>query len=170
MVMNIKLINVMKPYIHSFLQIFVWLWQLPQVIVGCLWCIIARPRYLYSHHHVHLFTCRFGGGVSFGPMAFYDERHREGLLSRDPRVMPYLCHEYGHSMDSRLWGPLYLLVIGAPSGVHLWVRRWFKDRWPRLENYYDFYTERRANKKAGLEVVKTPAGRYILRMTCPSKL
>ena len=53
----------MKHYFQSFLQIFVWLWQLPQVVVGCLWCIIARPRYLYSHHHVHLFTCRFGGGV-----------------------------------------------------------------------------------------------------------
>lgn len=160
----------MKHYFQSFLQIFVWLWQLPQVVVGCLWCIIARPRYLYSHHHVHLFTCRFGGGVSFGPMAFYDERHREGLLSRDPRVMPYINHEYGHSLDSRAWGLLYLPVIGMPSGVHLWVRRWFKARWPRLENYYDFYTERRANKKAGIVVVKTPAGRYILRMTRPSKL
>lgn len=160
----------MKTYLHRSLQVFVWLWQLPQVVVGCLWCIVARPRYLYSHHHVHLFTCRFGGGVSFGPMAFYDERHREGLLSRDPRVMPYINHEYGHSMDSRLWGPLYLLVIGLPSGLHLLVRRWFKNRWSRLENYYDFYTERQANKKAGIVVVKTPAGRYALRLTSRSKI
>ena len=160
----------MKSCLHQFLQVFVWAWQLPQVIAGCVWCMFTRPRYLYSHHHVHLFTCRFGGGVSFGPIAFYDERHRTGLLSRDPRVMPYITHEYGHSMDSRLWGPLYLLAIGIPSGVHLWVREWFKDRWPRLENYYDFYTERRANRKAGIEVVKTPAGQYALRMTRAAKL
>lgn len=84
--------------------------------------------------------------------------------------MPYITHEYGHSMDSRLWGPLYLLVIGLPSGLHLLVRRWFKARFPSLENYYDFYTERRANKKAGIEVVKTPAGQYALHMKRPSKL
>lgn len=160
----------MKFFLQLFSQIFVWLWQLPQVVVGCLWCIVARPRYLYSHHHVHLFTCRFGGGVSFGPMAFYDERHQAALLSRDPRVMPYICHEYGHSMDSRLWGPIYLLVIGIPSGVHLWVRDWLKARFPSLENYYDFYTERRANRKAGLEVVKTPAGQYVLRATSRSQI
>lgn len=160
----------MRIYLDRFLQLFVWAWQLPQVIAGCVWCLVARPRYLYSHHHVHLFTCRFGGGVSFGPMAFYDERHRAGLLSRDPRVMPYLTHEYGHSMDSRLCGPIYLLVIGLPSGLHLLVRRLFKARWPQLENYYDFYTERRANRKAGIEVVKTPAGQYALRLKRASKL
>ena len=154
----------MKNLMSRFLQIFVWLWPLPQVLAGCVWCIFARPRYLYKHHHVLLFTCRFGGGVSFGPMAFYSERHREALLSRDPRVMPYINHEYGHSMDSRKWGPLYLPVIGAPSGLHLLVRRWFRHIWTSLENYYDFYTERWANRSAGVEVVKTAYG-YVLRNT-----
>lgn len=160
----------MKNFVRIFLQLFVWIWQLPQIVICCLWCIIARPRYLYSHHNVLLFTCNFAGGVSFGPMAFYSERHRNLLLSKDRRVMPYLNHEYGHSMDSRLFGPLYLLVIGIPSGVHLWVREWLKSRFQRLENYYAFYPERRANRNSGVDVVQTKSGSYILRMTDMTKI
>ena len=26
-----------------------------------------------------------------------------------------VMHEYGHTFDSRIWGPLYLPTIGAPS-------------------------------------------------------
>lgn len=142
----------------------VWLWQLPQVFIGCVWCIISAPRFLYAHQGVMLFTCRYCTGVSFGPMAFYDERHRAALLSRDPRVMPHLNHEYGHSVSSRRWGPLYLLVIGIPSVIHLLIRRWLKDRIPSLENYYAFYSERWANINGGVEAVKTARG-YTLRLT-----
>ena len=160
----------MKNAIRIILQIFVWVWQLPQLVVCAVWCLTQRPRFLYSHHNVLLFTCRFGGGVSFGPMTFYSERHRAALLSRNARVMPYLSHEYGHALDSRLFGPLYLFVIGIPSGVWLLARRTLKSRCPVLENYYQFYTERRANRHGGVEAVRARSGYYYLVETDRAKL
>lgn len=160
----------MKRTIRIALQTFVWVWQLPQLLAGAVWCLTQRPRFLYSHHNVLLFTCRFGIGVSFGPMTFYSERHRAVLLSRDARVMPYLSHEYGHALDSRLFGPLYLFVIGIPSGVWLLVRRMLKSRFPSLENYYRFYTERRANRRGGVEAVRSRSGYYRLVETNRAKL
>lgn len=49
-------------------------------------------------------------------------------------------HEYGHVVQSRILGPLWLLIIGVPSLIHACLYRENK-----TYNYYDFYTERWAN-------------------------
>ena len=49
-----------------------------------------------------------------------------------------VLHELGHAKDSRLFGWLYLLVIGLPS---LWWAITYRD-----EDYFSFWTERRADK------------------------
>lgn len=54
-------------------------------------------------------------------------------------------HEYGHTIQSLLLGPLYLIVIGLPSFV--WSR-WKRLIWLRRESgipYSWFYTERWAD-------------------------
>lgn len=48
-------------------------------------------------------------------------------------------HEYGHSIQSRLLGPLYLFVIGIPS---LWSVAF------RPDKHSQFYTERWADRLA----------------------
>lgn len=50
-----------------------------------------------------------------------------------------LAHEYGHTIQSLLLGPLYLLVIGIPSVI------WFHIHTPSKGSYYSFYPERMAN-------------------------
>ena len=50
----------------------------------------------------------------------------------------------GHSVDSKIFGPLYLLVIGLPSALHLLFMK-------KGADYYNFFTERRANRHAGLK-------------------
>ena len=58
-----------------------------------------------------------------------------------------LRHEVdGHTVDSKIFGPLYLLVIGLPSVLHLLYWNRFAPQKP----YDDFYTERWANRHAGL--------------------
>lgn len=56
-----------------------------------------------------------------------------------------LMHEYGHTVQSCILGPLFLPVIGLPS--LLWaglpVFRRFRER--RGVSYYRFYPERWAN-------------------------
>lgn len=54
-------------------------------------------------------------------------------------------HELGHCIQSKYLGPLYLLVIGIPSITWVMLRRMI----PKLRknySYYDFYTEKFANK------------------------
>ena len=56
----------------------------------------------------------------------------------------YIKHEYGHTMQSRKLGPLYLLVIGLPSII--WAGCFEGYRKKHGVDYDDFYTEAWANK------------------------
>ena len=58
-----------------------------------------------------------------------------------------IAHETdGHTVDSKIWGPLYLFIIGIPSIMWAWLYD------SKKHCYYEFYTEKRANKFAKLEV------------------
>jgi len=65
-------------------------------------------------------------------------------------------HEYGHQLQSYILGPLYLLVIGLPSGLWCWfiqdlVNKNRKKKGKPTLSYYWFYTESWANKLGGVE-------------------
>lgn len=58
-------------------------------------------------------------------------------------------HECGHSKQSDILSPLYLIVIGIPSLLHNIVHYLCSKigiKW----NYYSFYTESQANKLVGI--------------------
>ena len=58
-------------------------------------------------------------------------------------------HELGHSKQSDILGPLYLIIIGIPSllnNISLRLCRKVGIKW----DYYKFYTERWANRLAGI--------------------
>lgn len=57
------------------------------------------------------------------------------------------AHEYGHSIQSKILGPLYLLVIGLPSII--WAA--FIYRFTK-KSYFWFYTEAWANKLVNLHI------------------
>ena len=74
-----------------------------------------------------------------------------------PADQRLLAHEYGHTIQSLLLGPLYLPLIGLPS--LLWASvPWF-ERYRRIHrvDYYDLYTERWANH-CGARYAKAPKG------------
>jgi hypothetical protein len=71
------------------------------------------------------------GGISLGKYI---------ILSHDD--IDSIKHEYGHSVQSRYLGWLYLLVIGLPS--LLWAMFYKGD------DYYKFYTEKNADKLGGV--------------------
>ena len=62
-------------------------------------------------------------------------------------------HESGHQAQSKILGPLYLLIVGLPSicWAGLWCNagmiRHFRESGI---SYYDFYTERWADKLGGV--------------------
>ena len=55
-----------------------------------------------------------------------------------------LLHEYGHTIDSQLWGWLYLPIVGIPSLLSQWLEL-LAPKWHRHEK---LYAERWANRHA----------------------
>lgn len=64
-------------------------------------------------------------------------------------------HEFGHSIQSIILGPLYLLVIGLPSLIWCNAKRFIKLRNEKGVSYYSFYPEKWANY-LGSKVTKLP--------------
>ncbi|HKM21523.1 MAG TPA: hypothetical protein VJZ01_05735 [Lachnospiraceae bacterium] len=57
-----------------------------------------------------------------------------------------LVHEYGHTIQSLLLGPFYLIVIGVPSSLWCLLPYFQNIRKKRSISYYAMYTERWANQ------------------------
>ncbi len=119
-----------------------FLWQLPQNMVALLVMpFLGKLTFVdYRHYCVGYACSRFpknASGVSLGNFAFF---HPDSV--NDDHT---IRHEMdGHSVDSKIFGPLYLLIIGLPSVLHLLFLK-------KGVDYYKFYTERRANRHAGLQ-------------------
>ena len=78
---------------------------------------------------------KMSGGISLGPFAFVSERSGAETIA----------HEVdGHTVDSKIFGPLYLIIIGIPSILNA--------MFDFTKCYYDWYPERLANWHAGLGV------------------
>lgn len=121
--------------------ILLFIWQLPQALLGLMMFPFLGNRKLRADRHYNFCweSRDMSGGISLGPFAFVSE-----MSSKREEV---IAHEVdGHTVDSKIFGPLYLLVIGIPSLFHA-IFMFSKC-------YYDFYTEKWANKHAGLEVTE----------------
>ena len=121
-----------------------YIWQLPQNLLGMLYkdCIsdniITRVNYDATDYECYL--TRNNGGVTLGRYIFVNQNYTD--------LSNVILHEIGHTKQSRILGPLYLIIIGIPSISWAGLRRLI----PALKkiNYYSLYTESWANKLMGL--------------------
>ena len=139
-----------KSILYWITFVLLTLWQLPQFIVSLV--MIPFLGDLKKIRDGHCNICFIGekmlGGISLGPFSFVSKT----LGQKDTHI----AHEFdGHSVDSKIWGPLYLLVVGIPSLMNA--------AFGFTDCYYDFYTEKWANKHAGLETHKYAGGYCVLR-------
>lgn len=117
-------------------------WQLPQNLVGLAFgCFLKGKRRLTDIYGIPpeiriVSAWNMHGGISLGDFVYL----------RPPVYERMARHEYGHCLQSRLLGPLYLPLIGLPS--LLWAIWWHPGR---PVGYYTFYTERWADRLAGIE-------------------
>lgn len=72
---------------------------------------------------------------------------------------PLAVHEYGHTVQSAILGPLYLPVIGLPSAIWCGSRRLRRMRSEKGVSYFCLYCERWANS----------LGRRVLRREPPER-
>ena len=108
-------------------------WQLPQNLLGRGLALLYVPGTWREYRGVRvLLSDRMRGGISLG---------RTIILSPAYCRERTLRHEWGHTRQSLLLGPLYLPLVGLPS--LLWAAWW---RPGRGRGYYTFFTERWADR------------------------
>lgn len=128
----------MYKVLKKIIYIFLWVWQLPQNICGLLYKLILRgeKRILEQRNVIFYIAPTMSGGVSLGNYIF--------LSKVSGYVEAAYDHEFGHTIQSRILGPLYLPIVGLSSGLHCLFHN-------SKNNYYNFWTERWANKLGGIE-------------------
>jgi len=134
------------------------LWELPQTSLGAaayLALVAAGQITAQARARGRVFVeTRMGLGVSLGHFVFH--------ASSDSPYVPVgpenRDHEYGHAVQSRRFGPLYLPLVGVPSVMrvayavahrHLTGRRW--------AHYYDGWPEDDADLRGGVDRTLRPA-------------
>ena len=138
--------------LSTLFNILLWLWQAPQNLVGLVLKLIYRkdakrfPGLKYKGIN-YILSTTLPGSVSLGNYVF--------IKAKLSIITDTWNHEWGHTRQSRILGPLYLLVIGLPSITwarvykHLVKKVVYIDS-PKRLNYYKFYTERWADKLGGV--------------------
>ena len=117
-------------------QILLWLWCLPQNLVGLGVMLFTKEKRIGDHYE---FSIEFGS-VSLGEFIFLCPSHRGNE--------EVLHHEQGHRTQSRMLGWLYLPLIALPSMI--WAGCFGQYRQRKKRSYYSFFTEAWADKIAGI--------------------
>lgn len=125
-------------------------WQMICAAIQCTWGILQTflglalfLRYIRAPHEWYRGVVRtrwdLDGGISLGLFIFTPD-------GEDEWCRRMAAHEYGHTRQSLLLGPLYLAAVGLPS--LLWERLEWCRRLRRENNipYSWFYTERWADR------------------------
>lgn len=132
------------------ISFLLWLWQFPQNLCGIIYrsmskdnriCVIENNDSRSVGAKVYLQKTK--GGISLGKYIFINQDYIDKEI--------VIKHECGHVKQSKILGPLYLLVIGIPSILHAWLNNYIGCCWKNEKyNYYHFYTEKWANKIMGI--------------------
>ena len=116
-----------------------WTWELPQSLLGLILIPFYKDSFmrkeLYKDQWVYIYE-KFPGGISLGNYQLV--KYGRGMTT-------IIKHEYGHCIQSKYLGPLYLPIIGVCSSIHNLVCR-IKKYKKIPYNYYSFWTEKWADK------------------------
>ena len=113
-----------------FIRILREIWQLPQHIIAYMIMVVNHKsiKQMVNKDGIryylvkHLSNC----GISLGNYIFLDaDGNYDNIIVR---------HEYGHQIQSLIFGPLYLIVIGLPSIIGNIINR---IKYKYFRKYYD---------------------------------
>ena len=121
------------------------IWELPQNLLGYIVMKVCKATHYTNYKDATVYTWTLSGAMSLGSYIFVPYRLAP---PSNPHVQKTIKHEYGHSIQSKYLGWLYLIVIGLPSLI--WAQCFQKYRDENGVSYYDFYTEKWADKLGGV--------------------
>ncbi len=129
----------MKVMLYRFWQC---IFGLPQTLLGLFVFFIHRKERQYVYRGAVVTECKENFNISLGMFIFVKESNGRADAERMKKI---LVHEYGHTIQSLLLGPLYLIVIGMPSWLWCNIPYFRKMRKEKNISYYSFYTEKWAD-------------------------
>lgn len=123
-------------------KIILYLWQLPQHILALTLLlsnnkkVLAHTRYKSSSVY---WLADINWAISLGKYIIVSDTYHNQTVVK---------HEYGHSIQSKMFGPLYLLIVGIPSiTMNIMSTILYKLGKPKYaENYYNRWPENWADK------------------------
>ena len=134
-----KLYLIMKKIGNYIKSLLMWLWQFPQNLLAiCIEGILCEAAYREGKIDGNTLIYNYVlPTMSLGNYIFVNTMFSNTDIK----------HSHGHSKQSRILGPLYLVVIGIPSLLHIIVYN-ICSKIGFSWDYYKFYTELWANKLA----------------------
>lgn len=126
-----------------------WLWQLPQNLIGFIYSRFAKNKFYVNGVVVYFAPC-FKAGVTLGQYIILDNIYYQLSLTSPELFLDTVKHEKGHSIQSKYLGFFYLLVVGIPSVCRNILCRInpkkYNEDW-----YYSGYPENWADKLGGVK-------------------
>ena len=123
----------MKKRRYTFLQ---WTWGLPQTLAGSAVYLVHRKHRHRDYKGACLTEWDRDDGLSLGKFIFVPKGGKEPLID----------HEYGHTLQSLILGPAYLILVGAPSLVWQNLPFFINKRKKTGKSYYSPVFEKTANR------------------------
>ena len=126
----------LKKHVYTAAQ---WTWGLPQTLLGAALYAAHRNDDHFEYRGARATAWDRDTGISLGKYIFVPRSAGES----PGRFL--LEHEYGHTLQSLILGPFYLLLVGAPS--ILWHKLpYFRNKRKRTgRSYYSAPFEKTAN-------------------------
>ena len=126
-------------------------WGLPQTLVGAIYFLIniKQPHFDYNGAITTIWKSKSSLSlglfvfVSDDPFYYYpDYRHK---FDENTYSKMLLVHEYGHTIQSLIFGPIYLIAVGIPSVLWSFFPLFVRRRENEKISYFSAYPERWAN-------------------------
>lgn len=136
----------MKQILYRFCQCT---WGIFQTILGFILFLKYFKNKHFSYHGAIITEWNNNTSLSLVLFVFvtvhpfFTEKYKYEY-TQEELARKLLVHEYGHTIQSLILGPLYLIVIGIPST--LWGFLFAKKRYEKQIPYCAFFTESWANK------------------------
>lgn len=122
-------------------NILLYIWQLPQNLLALLLMLVYRPFLkkpeISDYKGVkYVWYKNWPNGVSLGHYVLIGTYYENRLET--------INHEYGHTRQSLIFGPLYLLIIGLPSisgNIYDRIRHQVDDSWTYKRSSKWYYSQ-----------------------------
>jgi len=140
-------------------------WGIVQSLLGFIVLLINFNNKHFWYHGALVTVWKSKTSISLGLFVFvtsepFFAKKYEEEISVEELSNRLLVHEYGHTIQSLMLGPLYLLIIGIPST--LWGFLGGKKRKDKQIPYGSFFTERWANHLGELVTGEKSIGDMVL--------